>query len=461
MWTWTIAIVAALFVGNSESRVVLQFGSKDCQACQQMQSSMDRLVDNDGWVVRYVDAQRDKALVEKWRVHQTPTLIVLENGREVDRILKVLPYEQLKARLEGREPDPILTPIPSNIDPRYSQTRNSPTRRSFDTKSDSITRDTSPNLANSSSAVIRGQSPTASNMVPLVIASKQTHDAIQRFTSSDQQLSVAPSTPSQEPSTNFTSDPQGATVRIRVDDGRSDSVGTGTIIDSVGNEALVLTCGHLFRDSGNKSRITVELFQNGRSVSLPAMLVDFRADQIDIGLISFKTNGPVPMVRLLPRSENLREGQKVFSWGCDHGADPTRRDTQITKLDRYLGAPNVEIHGEPAVGRSGGGLFDAQGRLIGVCNAADKELNEGLYSAPAVVYQQLEKLGLKRLYDLPISSDRSGFVAASNQPAKPSRTPSREILAVVRESGKEDQVLSLNDAPPHVVEWIESRRNAR
>src|SRR6185369_6092068 len=51
-----------------------------------------------------------------------------------------------------------------------------------------------------------------------------------------------------------------ATVRIKIDDGGSQSVGSGTIIDSRSGEALVLTCGHIFRDSGGKRPITVDLF---------------------------------------------------------------------------------------------------------------------------------------------------------------------------------------------------------
>lgn len=96
-----------------------------------------------------------------------------------------------------------------------------------------------------------------------------------------------------------------------------------------------------------------------------------------MGLITFRKPGPVSVVRLLPKSAKLQEREPVFSCGCDRGADPTRRDTQITKLNRYLGPTNIEIAGAPVQGRSGGGLFDVQGRLIGVCFAADNELDEG------------------------------------------------------------------------------------
>ena len=46
-----------------------------------------------------------------------------------------------------------------------------------------------------------------------------------------------------------------ATVRLRVHDGHGYGAGTGTIIDTHGEEALVLTCGHLFRETQGKGKI--------------------------------------------------------------------------------------------------------------------------------------------------------------------------------------------------------------
>ena len=51
-----------------------------------------------------------------------------------------------------------------------------------------------------------------------------------------------------------------ATVRLRVVDATGVSHGTGTIIDVHGDEALVLTCGHIFRESQGRGEIFVELF---------------------------------------------------------------------------------------------------------------------------------------------------------------------------------------------------------
>ena len=49
-------------------------------------------------------------------------------------------------------------------------------------------------------------------------------------------------------------------------------------------------------------------------------------------------------------------------------------------------------------GRSGGGLFNADGQVIGVCNAADPSDNEGLYAALESVYRELDRARLSFVY---------------------------------------------------------------
>ena len=54
-----------------------------------------------------------------------------------------------------------------------------------------------------------------------------------------------------------------ASVRLRVEDPDGRSCGSGTIIDARQGEALILTCGHIFRDSKGKGPIEVDLFGPG------------------------------------------------------------------------------------------------------------------------------------------------------------------------------------------------------
>jgi hypothetical protein len=55
-----------------------------------------------------------------------------------------------------------------------------------------------------------------------------------------------------------------ATVKITVEDANGSSAGTGTIVDARDGAALLLTCGHLFRESAGKGPITVTFFLRSR-----------------------------------------------------------------------------------------------------------------------------------------------------------------------------------------------------
>ena len=56
-----------------------------------------------------------------------------------------------------------------------------------------------------------------------------------------------------------------ASVRLRIEDSTGSSCGTGTIVDARQGEALILTCGHIFRDSQEKGHAAAE----GNSAASP------------------------------------------------------------------------------------------------------------------------------------------------------------------------------------------------
>jgi hypothetical protein len=99
-----------------------------------------------------------------------------------------------------------------------------------------------------------------------------------------------------------------------------------------------------------------------------------------------------------PQRTAIQQGDRVATIGCSNGKDPTLLPQRITKLDRYQGPANIEVSGAPEEGRSGGGLFNLQGQLIGVCYAADYEGNEGLYAALESIPGELDRLKLADVY---------------------------------------------------------------
>ena len=397
-----------------------------CSNCAEMHRSTDQAV-KEGWVVRRIDTKREPHVALRWQIVNVPTTVLVRNGREVDRILGPIPFPELQKRLTAAS---SIDSIRSNVDRHRDRTEDSP--------------------------ILRGQSPL--NLIPMANAAAIANSASNPPSPSSAMRRDPPSLINHTQSPKNQSDPQGATVRIRVEEPRHESVGTGTIIDSHNGEALVLTCGHLFRENQGKTKIVVETFLGGQIQSYPATLIDFQAKDMDIGLIAFRPNGSIPIARLIPKNRTLVEGQPVFSWGCDRGAMPSRRDSKISKLNRYLGAANVEVDGEPVEGRSGGGLFDDRGELIGVCYAADPELKEGLYNAADVVYFELAKLGLQRLFNDRNDIPQTPTIANTRNSASPPVAVAELTVIVHGTDGKQEQ-LKIPQPSPQLLQAL--RENTR
>ncbi|MBM3964418.1 MAG: hypothetical protein FJ308_05040 [Planctomycetes bacterium] len=456
MWKLNLTVVAfATFVTHfsDDARgglvgdcIAIEFVTAGCNQCRTMDTAAQQAL-ADGWVVRRVNVQQEPHLAQRWRIHTTPTTLLIRGTREIDRILGPVDYMELSRRMvAASNPDKLKSgPNTMAIDPSLGSSVGSAS-----TNSAAIT--TKPS-----------EPPKFVTSQPIEpIASQRTNISGNTFVQNPNPVQQAQhlvpvrpnslstlSTAANQASIDGISNAARATVRIRVDDPQYESVGTGTIIDSYQGEALVLTCGHLFRDLPPNARITVEMFSSlnekapGTEEKFEAQVIDFQASELDIGLLSFHPGREVARVPLIAQRESLREGEPVFSIGCDNGQPPSRRDSRITKLNRYMGAPNVEVAGAPVQGRSGGGLFNTKGELIGICYAADNELDEGLYSAPPVVYHQLSKLGLQRLYTRP-TQDAIATVPTVNAtpgPVVPASNMTNPLTVIVLDpQGRQQQI---------------------
>ena len=421
---------APLNAGSTGDCIAIEFMSDGNKLCEEMHRTTEQAI-REGWVVRRIDTKREPHVSMRWQINTVPTTVLVRNGREIDRILGPIAYPELQRRLSAA----------SSVDS---------VRSSTDRHRDRV---------DSESPIVRGQTPFDMIPVATAIANSSTIANSTRALLSNQR--DPPSLREANEPARLPSDPQGATVRIRVEEPTQESVstGTGTIIDSHNGEALVLTCGHLFRDYQNQAKITVETFLDGQIQSYPATLIDFQANEMDIGLIAFRSNANIPVARLIPKNRSLTEGQRVFSWGCDRGALPSRRDSQINKLNRYAGAANVEVDGEPEVGRSGGGLFDERGELIGVCYAASPVYKEGLYNAAEVVYFELAKLGLQRLFNertdtQPTPSNPA--IAKSNSPpiGPPNSATMPEMTVILRGRDGNQEKIEIAQPSPQLLQAL-------
>lgn len=273
-----------------------------------------------------------------------------------------------------------------------------------------------------------------------------------------------------------------ATVRIKVEDTSGYGYGTGTIIDTHDREALVITCGHLFRESQGQGKITADLFSSGASQTVPGQLIAYDLDR-DVALISLTGVPPARPVRIAPPGYTVRPGEPVFTIGCDKGAEPSIRSTHITAVNKYQGKPNLTAAGQPVDGRSGGGLFTADGQLLGICNAADPSDDEGLYAGLASIHWQLDKIGQSMIYQRaaqqglaksspPAASETSVAPAAYSQPlaatpsspqlptnnlAPLSASDDTEIVFIVRskkDPGQRSEVFVVDQVPPDLLARI-------
>jgi hypothetical protein len=205
-----------------------------------------------------------------------------------------------------------------------------------------------------------------------------------------------------------------STVRLTVETSNFKDIATGTIIDTHGDEALVVTCGHVFRDSAGKGEITVEFCGVPGASPVKGQLITYDASHRDIALVAIRPGAAVTTMRVAPEGFAVHERMSVFSVGCNNGGPATVAESRVSGINRYLGPPNIEVSGEPVQGRSGGGLFSADGLLIGICNAADHGSNEGIYGALTTIHEQLAQIGLNRLFDPRL---------AQNEPREPRQPP--------------------------------------
>lgn len=333
--------------------ILIEFSSQHCGPCRAMQPILAEL-EASGVPIRHVDVGSEPHLATRYGIRQTPTFVVVSGGKELTRLVGTRTAQELIAALHVSPHGPLVQ--------------------------------TGAELRSAEIAAPQTRLAPISTAGPLALAERD--DA---YSEAMPSISVA----------DAVQRAQAATVRLRVFDGHGYGAGTGTIIDTHGEEALVLTCGHLFRDTRGEGKIEVDLFIAGEVKTVIGQLIDYEATDRDIALVAIRPGIAVQPVRVIPAGMKVQNGQPVFSFGCDRGDDPSRRDTRITGIDKYnqhLGVSNLEIAGAPIDGRSGGGLFDAEGRLIGVCNAADYKGDIGIYAGPGSVHWQLDRANLAALY---------------------------------------------------------------
>jgi thiol-disulfide isomerase/thioredoxin len=397
----------------SAETVMLDFNSNSCAPCRQMRPIVRQLAAS-GYRVRDVNIEREPQLAAQYRVTQVPTFIVVVDGREAARLTGTTSYEKLEQMIIRSRASSTQAPI---VPPRRIQELTAPNQPA---------RPSSGALSNPFNQASTGQ-PTPSNG-----SAVEARRLIE------------------------------ATVKVAVQDPDGTSAGAGTMVDARSGEALILTCGHLFRTSAGKGTITVSLFQAGPTgaelrTTAPGKLIDYDLER-DLALVSIRTDVSIRPVAIGPAGVALQPGAPVTTVGCNNGQNPTAIVSRITTIDRYQGHPNVEVAGAPVEGRSGGGLFNAQGQLIGVCYAADPQANEGLYASLPSIHAKLDSLRLTMVYQSPGDPTRSQAAnAVLGQNAVAAPLPPPAPVASVLPPQASPQPLALNPIEQAALAEIQAR----
>lgn len=409
-----ILSVVSLLASDSvfaQQTVLLDFSMDGCLPCRQMQPIVSRL-QQEGFPVREVNGSRQPAIAQRFGVDRYPTFVLVSNGQIVRRAVGRQSYETLRGWLASAEP-----PKPPLIQPAAPQ-------------------------------------PTA---VPVTFAQPNSSPAGGYQVGSD--LGPAPSVtiPGQPAASAAAPDPRlmlNASVRLKVKDSGGSSFGTGTIIDARQGEALVLTCGHLFRDDTSKTvaappQIMVELYDTSTgSLRVVEQVVGHLISYdlaSDVALVSIRPREHVQVAKVAASPAAIRVSDAVWSVGCDRGADPSIRSGSVTTTDRYHKPLSLTVTGAPVVGRSGGGLFNERGEVVGVCFGADNEGNEGFYAKLASVHAELDKMGLTEIYRGPATT-----LANASAPAprpQPAAQPAAQPVAQLPTQPPTQPLASMPAAP--------------
>ncbi|HVS89309.1 MAG TPA: tetratricopeptide repeat-containing serine protease family protein [Candidatus Acidoferrum sp.] len=111
----------------------------------------------------------------------------------------------------------------------------------------------------------------------------------------------------------------------------------------------------------------------------------------DHDLCQLKAKGLATRPVLVRSSTTLAVGERVFAIGAPEGLELTMSEGLVSGLREYENAHLIQTSAPISPGSSGGGLFDAQGRLVGITTFFFKEGQNLNFALPGEWVQALAK----------------------------------------------------------------------
>ncbi len=408
MLTSTIpaAILTMAAITGQPRGEVIDFSATWCGPCQRMAPIVAKL-ERAGYPIRSVDVDSNRALAEKYAISSIPAFVLVVDGKEVTRVVGAVPEQQLVGMLSQIPTDPPVMAASKDTRQRSRGTeppRPQPTAsREAQPAPRTPSRDFTQPVAVATDETPQGRSPSTAgsgtkNPSPGLIGklfgrgkqqpAPQTPDVVRANIESKaaESANVLP-----------VRNPVEASVRLHVTINGQTRKGSGTAVDSRAGQTIIATCAHLFDGWNDRSKIEVDLFLGGEIQRFVGRMIHYDM-AADVGLVGIPTDHLVPTAEVGPTASRPQVQDAVVSIGCSGGQAPSQKQIQVTALNYYEGPDNIECTGVPVQGRSGGGLFNRQGQLVGVCIAADAERQRGAYAGLLAIHGLLAATGLSDLY---------------------------------------------------------------
>lgn len=455
-----LSVLLLAAVPSAQDATLIFVTTPGCGPCQQIAPLIQELA-KEGYSVETVNAAEHPDIVQRLQVDRFPTLLMLSGDRIVDKVIgggdpvvvrpriikmfdRAVELKQKQDRAESgshtfeshlsqSQPLPATQSSFPAIQPAQSRSiptlQRNPTAATPDAKvASAALPGTAPNTF--------GVPPTSNQATSLSSSGTFPGYSEQNFARGESTRAYSAQQTSTQPiSGGATVSPWiTSSVKLRVDAENAHSWGTGTIVDTRDGEALILTCGHIFRDSKGESLVEVHFFGQNSTAKAYGHCI-FHDLEADLALVAISPPFPVRAIPIAPVRYQLQGDQPVWSVGCDGGANPTLKKHQILSQDRIRTGPQIarpfhyiQVSEAPVSGRSGGGLFTQDGYLVGVCNTGDKENNDGHFVPPHIIRQILDYQQLSVVYENPsLIDDRQGTKAASEQFTSTSPIPTNVI----------------------------------
>ncbi|MBW3542962.1 MAG: trypsin-like peptidase domain-containing protein [Planctomycetes bacterium] len=392
------ALAVVLASAAPADTVLLDFTATWCGPCQSMNAIISRL-ERQGYPIRKVDVDREPGIFKRYGVRSMPTFVLVVEGKEVGRIVGAATESRLQ-QLLAQIPKYTAQPRLSRAGERGGQTP----LRTNDAEQ--------PNAGKPQRGLTPSQPsepaeefafpfppPKVSEAELSAAPRRSGHTAPAKSDAPERDQPVIRAKLDQKPPAAATleQNPLASSARIRVKSGRGTNYGSATIIDSRPGRTLLLTCGHVFRGVSPATEVTVDLFVGDQAEQYAGEVLHYELES-DVGLLAINTSQPLPASPIAGTGEVVAAGMRVSSIGCGGGDPPSRHELRVTGISTKGDPQYTECTAAPEQGRSGGGLFNQRGEVIGVCFAADPDRDRGLYASLAAIHRLLDKAELTSLY---------------------------------------------------------------